>query len=119
MLQQKNRFHNIDLDALKIHKIRFKPKLKISKKKIFVSQDSETLHYSYQNPEMNSVKRNTAFFPHLEDKVFCDRNFAFFDLDISLRECSVINLSTYQEICAQFADSDTSSGHKENTPEIL
>ena len=28
-----NRFHNIDRDALKIHKIRFKPKLKISKKK--------------------------------------------------------------------------------------
>ena len=68
---------------------------------------------------MNSVKRNTAVFPHLEDKFFFDINFAFFDLDISVRECSIINLSTYQEICAQFADCDTSSGHKENIPENL
>ena len=114
-----NRFHNIDLDALRTHKIKFKPKVKPSKKKIAFSADSETLHFSYQNPKMNSVKRKTAVFPHLEDKVFFDIKIAYFDLDISLRECSVLSLSTYQEICAKFADSDTNSGHKENTPENL
>ena len=68
---------------------------------------------------MNSVKRNKAVFPHLKDKVFFDLKFALFNLDFSVRECSVRNLSTYQELCAQFEDPETSSGHEKNNPEIL
>ena len=61
---------------------------------------------------MDAVKRNKVVFPHLEDKIFFDLKFAFFDLDFSVMEYSVRNLSTYQELCAQFEDPETSPGHK-------
>ena len=90
-----------------------RPKKSSSKKKIVFSQNNETFSYSYQSPEMKSVKKNKAIFPQFEDKVLLNINFAYFNLDVSLRECSITSpLTSYPELCAKFEDSTSSMKEK-------
>jgi hypothetical protein len=66
---------------------------------------NEIMTYSYKDPDMKKITPCKANFPELEKKTFLDINFAFFDLDVSVRECSIIDTSSYENICERFETS--------------
>ena len=100
---------------MKTQKIPFRPRKKSSKKKITFAPRNETFHYSYKN-QAESVEDTKAVFPNFEDRIIFNVNFAYFDLDVSLRECSITSpLNSYQELCPRFKD-PTSSIEEEKQP---
>ena len=94
-------------------KIPFKPRKKSSKKKITVDPRNKTFHYTYKN-QAESVEDTKAVFPNFEDRILFNVNLSYFDLDFSVRECSITSpLKSYDEMCVRFEDPTTSMKKEE------
>jgi hypothetical protein len=101
-----NKFQALNFDTLQLQKISFRPKKSTSVKKIAFSPQNEILSYSYRDPNMKLVTPCEAEFPDFESKAFLNINFAYIDLDVSVRECSIVDTSSYEDICARFEPSN-------------
>ena len=63
---------------------------------------SKIFHYSYRN-QAESVEDIKAVFPNFEDRILFNVNFSYFDLDFSVRECSITSpLKSYDEMCVRY-----------------
>jgi hypothetical protein len=100
------KFSSLDFDTLQLQKNSFRPKKSLSVNKIVFSPQNEILSYSYKNPDMKLITPCKAKFPQLEKKTFLNINFAYLDLDVSVRECSIVDTSSYEDICARFETSN-------------